>query len=89
MFCIQPLFSVTWVFENSMFCFPQDIPRFVFDRYESIELPLKIHFEQINLDPMLAAGVTPIEVRPGVALASVIGSLEVTNNRQDVIPSVL
>ncbi len=70
-----------WLAQFKILFSQQDIPRFVFDRYESIELPLQVHFEQITLDPVLAAGVTPFEVKPGVALASVTGSLEVTNNR--------
>ncbi len=66
----------------SMTCnFCQDVPRYTFGRYESIKLPVKSTFERITIDPKLAAKINPIEVRPGIAVASITGNLVVTNNK--------
>ena len=59
----------------------QEIPRFTFSRYESIKLPIESKFERMIIDPKLAANVNPVEVRPGVAVASVTGQLIVSNNK--------
>ena len=61
----------------------KDIPRYTFGRYESIKLPVKIKFDRMTIDPKLAAKINPVEVRPGVAVASITGNLVVTNNKWD------
>jgi hypothetical protein len=35
----------------------------------------------MTIDPKLAAKINPVEVRPGVAVASITGNLVVTNNK--------
>ncbi len=63
----------------------QDVPKYPYSRYETVEVPLKCRFESILLDPRLAARLAPREVRPGsgVAVATVTGNLVVRNNRQE------
>jgi len=61
-----------------------DVPKHSFTRYETIEIPLKPRFESIRLDPELAAALTPTEVRPGVAVATITGALTVKNNRYEL-----
>ena len=57
------------------------MPRYTFGRYESVELPVQSTFDKITIDPKLAAKINPVEVRPGVAVASIIGNLIVNNNK--------
>ncbi len=66
---------------NDLHFLSQDVPRYTFGRYESIKLPVKSTFERITIDPKLAAKINPIEVRPGIAVASITGNLVVTNNK--------
>ena len=58
-----------------------DVPRFTFGRFESITLPIKPKFDRIDIDPELAAKLAPVEVKPGIAAASIAGNLRVTNNK--------
>lgn len=62
-------------------CIDTEVPRYTFKRCESLKLPVKCKLERINIDPNLAAKLLPVEVRPGVAIATVTGNLVVTNNR--------
>ena len=62
-------------------CQFQEIPKFTFSRYESIKLPLKQKFESVTVDTELAEQLQPVEVRPGLALATITGNLEVKNNK--------
>jgi len=57
------------------------MPCFKFSRYESIKLPIESKFEKMTIDPKLAAKINPVEVRPGIAVASITGNLGVTNNK--------
>lgn len=58
-----------------------DIPRYTFGRYETIDLPLQSRMEKMNIDPELAARLKPVEIRPGVQIATITGNLVVTNNK--------
>ena len=57
------------------------MPLYSFGRYECLELPLNSKFDRITIDPALAVKLQPIEVKPGVSLATVTGKLKVTNNK--------
>ena len=59
----------------------QEIPKFTFSRYESINLPLKQKFESVTVDTELAEQLRPVELRPGLALATITGNLDVKNNK--------
>lgn len=61
--------------------FLQEIPKFTFSRYESINLPLKQKFESVTVDTELAEQLRPVELRPGLALATITGNLDVKNNK--------
>ena len=58
-----------------------DIPRYTFGRYESIKLPIKPKFDRIDIDTELAGKIAPVEVKPGIAAASISGNLSVMNNK--------
>merc|ERR1719219_373714 len=58
-----------------------DMPLYAFSRYECLELPLNNKFDRITIDPALAVKLQPVEVKPGVSLATVTGKLRVTNNK--------
>lgn len=51
-----------------------------FKRGEVIKLPLKRKKGRVFIEPELASSIIPIEVRPGLSLASVTGELEVKDN---------
>jgi integrator complex subunit 9 len=46
-----------------------------------VKLPIESKFEKMNIDPKLAAKINPVEVRPGVAVATITGNLIVGNNK--------
>ena len=62
----------------------QDIPLYTFCRNESLQLPLTSNFDQITIDPGVAGKLKPVEIKPGISLATVTGKLEVTNNRYNL-----
>jgi hypothetical protein len=43
-----------------------------------LKLPVKSEFERITIDPALAQRLNPIEVKPGVSIATITGKLEVS-----------
>ncbi|XP_013393860.1 integrator complex subunit 9 [Lingula anatina] len=53
---------------------------------EVLTLPIRRKFEQINIDPELAGSLMPIEVRPGVSVAMVTGSLVTRDNQHTLKP---
>lgn len=55
-------------------------PLITFKRGEVIKLPLKRKKGRVFIEPELASGIVPSEVRPGLSLASVTGELEVKDN---------
>eukprot|EP00095_Tigriopus_kingsejongensis_P004426 maker-scaffold731_size105367-snap-gene-0.13 protein:Tk04426 transcript:maker-scaffold731_size105367-snap-gene-0.13-mRNA-1 annotation:"integrator complex subunit 9" len=62
------------------------IPKFMLSRYETITLPIKSQFESISIDPKLASSLQPVELRPGLALATITGNLIVSNNKYRLQP---
>lgn len=58
-----------------------EVPLHTFSRDETIELPLFNQFDRITLDPALASKLKPVEVQPGVTLATITGTLDVCNNK--------
>jgi len=58
-----------------------DIPRYTFGRFESVKLPIKPKYDRIDIEPELAGRIAPVEVRPGIAAASISGNLSVMNNK--------
>ena len=58
-----------------------DVPRFTFGRFESITLPITPKFDRIDIDPELAGKLFPVEVKPGIAAASITGNLKIANNK--------
>lgn len=61
-----------------------DVPRFTFGRFESVTLPIKPKFDRIDIDPELAAKLAPVEVKPGIAAASISGNLRIANNKYNL-----
>ena len=59
----------------------QDVPLYTFIRDESLQLPLVSKFERITIEPSLATKLKPVEVKPGISLATMTGKLNVTNNK--------
>ena len=63
------------------------MPLYAFGRYECLELPLSNKFDRITIDPALAVKLQPVEVKPGVSLATVTGKLKVNNNKYHLLSS--
>ncbi|TRY72412.1 hypothetical protein TCAL_03963 [Tigriopus californicus] len=62
-----------------------DIPKYTLSRYETITLPIKTKFESINIDPKLASALRPVEIRPGLAIATITGNLIAKNNKFELL----
>jgi len=62
------------------------IPSFKFKKFDILKLPLKRSFENISLEQDLAQNIVPVEIRPGVALATITGSLVVRDNKYTLCP---
>ncbi len=73
--------TVAHVYLLCFFFFSQDVPKYTYGRYDTIEVPLKCRFEFILVDPRLAAKLAPREVKAGAAVATITGNLVVKNNR--------
>lgn len=56
-------------------------PLITFRRSDCIQIPIKKSFSRISLDPLVSATLQPIEVRPGVSIATITGSLEGKDNK--------
>ncbi|XP_013789253.2 integrator complex subunit 9-like [Limulus polyphemus] len=63
-----------------------DCPLIAYKRGDVLHIPLQRKYEKIELDPELAASLTPTEVKPGVALATITGTLVVKDNRSHLKP---
>lgn len=57
-------------------------------RGEVLTLPLKRKKERVHLSPELAKDLIPIEVKPGISLASVTGCLTIKDNQYKIGVSV-
>jgi len=58
-----------------------DTPVYTFSRDESLQIPLHSKLERITIEPTLATKLKPVEVKPGVSLATMTGELNVSNNK--------
>ncbi|ELT97170.1 hypothetical protein CAPTEDRAFT_153905 [Capitella teleta] len=58
-----------------------------FKKAEVLTLPIKREFEQLDLDPQLAESLRPTEVRPGLAVAMLSGSLVSRDNHFKLTPA--
>ena len=58
-----------------------DIPIFPYKKLDIIKLPVVRTLEHLELAPELAQRLVPVEVRPGVAVATVTGNLIVKDNK--------
>ena len=63
-----------------------ELPIYSFNRDESVKLPVSSKFERITLDPELAEKLKPAEIKPGVSMATVSGTLKVLNNQYKLFP---
>lgn len=63
-----------------------DVQTFKHKKLDILKLPIRRTFENIDLDPALAASLVPTEVRPGIAVATVTGNLVVKDNRYTLLP---
>ena len=63
-----------------------ELPIYSFNRDESVKLPVSSRFERITLDPELAEKLKPAEIKPGVSMATVSGTLKVLNNQYKLFP---
>ncbi|KAK7111966.1 hypothetical protein V1264_011503 [Littorina saxatilis] len=52
-----------------------------YKKYEVLNLPVKRQWETVHLDPELAAGLEPVEVRPGAAICMLTASLAARDNK--------
>lgn len=59
---------------------PKECNVIPFRRGETVNLSLKRRFAKITLDPEISNSLVPVELRPGITLATVTGSLEVKDN---------
>ncbi len=59
----------------------QDIPKYTYSRYDTVHIPLQSKLESLAIEPHLASKLVPMEVKPGVAVATITGNLVVTNNK--------
>lgn len=59
---------------------PKECNILPFKRSETVNLSLKRRFAKITLDPEISNNLVPIELRPGITLATVTGSLEAKDN---------
>merc|ERR1719219_1030626 len=63
-----------------------ELPIYSFNRDESVKLPVSSKFERITLDPGVAEKLKPAEIKPGVSIATVSGTLKVLNNQYKLLP---
>ncbi|XP_064653165.1 integrator complex subunit 9-like isoform X2 [Lineus longissimus] len=52
-----------------------------YQRCSVLSLPLRRGYEKLEIEPKLAGSLVPVEVQPGVAVASVTGNLEVKDGK--------
>ncbi|KAL7299713.1 hypothetical protein TKK_0007465 [Trichogramma kaykai] len=57
-----------------------DKPLITFNRGEVIKLPIRRQKTRVLLEPALAETIKPVEIRPGVSMATVTAELEVKDN---------
>ena len=50
-----------------------DIPTFAFQKHDILKVPLVRRLENINISSKLANSLVPVELRPGLAVATVSG----------------
>jgi len=62
------------------------VPTFKYKKFDILKLPIKRSLENINLDEEIAQRLVPTEVRPGIAIATVTGSLQVRDNKYTLRP---
>lgn len=65
-------------------------PPLPYRRADVISLPVKRHYERIEIAPELADSLIPMEIKPGVAVATVVGSLSTRDNKHtlQMLPKV-
>ncbi|KAK7507295.1 hypothetical protein BaRGS_00001230 [Batillaria attramentaria] len=57
-----------------------------YKKYEVLNLPVKRQWETVHIDAELAAGLEPVEVKPGAAICMVTASLENRDNKFTLKP---
>lgn len=58
-----------------------DIPMFKITKGECLELPLSSNYDKITIDPSVAMKLKPVEIKPGVSIATLTGKLNLTNHK--------
>ncbi|XP_074644115.1 integrator complex subunit 9-like [Tubulanus polymorphus] len=58
-----------------------DPPPLTFIRNSFLSLPVRRGYERLEISPKLAADLNPVEVKPGVAVANVMGHLQVKDGK--------
>ena len=48
-------------------------------------MPVSSKFEKITIDPKLAKNLKPVEVKPGISIATISGKLNVLNNQYKLL----
>ena len=54
--------------------------------YEQVRISLHRQFERIDIDSELAANLTPVEIKPGLLVSTVTGSLAAKDNKFELKP---
>lgn len=57
-----------------------------YKRKDVIELPIKCAYERLYISPELAAQIHPVQIKPGISIASVTGILETMDNNFRLCP---
>ena len=48
---------------------------------ECLEMPLKSYYDKMTIDPALAKKLKPVELKPGVSIATLTGKIDLKNHR--------
>ena len=57
-----------------------EVNTFTFQKNDILKIPMVRKLENLELSSALASSLTPVEIRPGVAVATVTGNLVVRDN---------
>ncbi len=57
------------------------ISQYTLEPCKSVKVPITSNYESIDIDPSLAKSLNLTEVKPGVSIAPISGTLHVLNNK--------
>ena len=58
-----------------------DLPLHKMTKDECLEMPLKSYYDKMTIDPALAKKLKPVELKPGVSIATLTGKIDLKNHR--------